>query len=123
MRDAWLQQAPPRGPWTWAERKRQFGVLRVSAGICDTLQRWGGSPDDLEPLLRLVRAIVFANAVHRAAMKRAKWGAGTARDPHHKRTPERPGALHPLLDLVERVIADLERLIQVALIPLQQPAR
>ena len=24
MRDAWLREAPPRGPWTWAELKRQF---------------------------------------------------------------------------------------------------
>jgi hypothetical protein len=45
-------------------------------------------------------------------MKRAKWGAGTARDPHHKRTPEKPGALRPLLDIVERVISDLEELIR-----------
>jgi len=45
-------------------------------------------------------------------MKRAKWAAGTARDPHHKLTPEEPGALRPLLDIVERVISDLERLSQ-----------
>jgi hypothetical protein len=45
-------------------------------------------------------------------MKRAKWAAGTARDPHHKLTPEEPGALRPLLDIGERVISDLEHLIQ-----------
>ncbi len=116
MRDAWLQKATPRGPWTWAELKRQFRALRVPAAecktLCKTLQQWGASPDDLEPLLRLVRDIVLSNAVHRAAMKRAKWAAGTARDPHYKLTPEKPGALRSLLDIVERVIADLERLIQ-----------
>lgn len=112
MRDSWLQKARPRGPWTWAELKRQFGVLRVPAHICRTVRQWGASPDDLEPLLRLLRGIVLSNAVHRAAMKRAKWAAGTARDPHHKLTPEEPGALRPLLDIVERVISDLEHLIQ-----------
>jgi len=60
----------------------------------------------------MVRDIVFSNAVHRAEAKRVKWTAGTARDPHHKFTPEEPGALRPLLDIVERVISDLERLIQ-----------
>jgi hypothetical protein len=43
-------------------------------------------------------------------MKGAKWAAGTARDPHYKRTPEEPGALRPLLDIVDRVISDLEHL-------------
>ncbi len=92
--------------------KRHFRVLRVPAHICETLRQWGAAPDDLAPLLRLVRVIVVSNAVHRAEIKRATWAAGTARDPHYKRTPEKPGALRPLLDIVERVIADLERLIQ-----------
>jgi len=92
--------------------KRQFRVLRVPAHVCETLQRWGASPDDLKPLLRLVRVIVVSNAVHRAELKRATWAAGTARDPHYKLRPEKPGALHPLLDIVERMIADLESLIQ-----------
>ncbi len=112
MRDAWLHKVTPRRPWTWAELKRHFRVLGVPAHVCETFQEWGGSPDDLAPLLRLVSAIVFSNAVHRAELKRARWAAGMARDPHYKRTPEKPGALHPLLDLVERVIADLKRLIQ-----------
>jgi hypothetical protein len=112
MRDSWLRKATHRGPWTWAELKRDFRALHVSADICETLQQWGASPDDLEPLLRMVRAIVFSNAVHRAAMKRATWAAGASRDPHYKATPEERGALRPLLDVVERVIADLERLIQ-----------
>jgi hypothetical protein len=67
------------------------------------------SLDDLKPLLRLLRAIVVANAVHRAARKGAKRAAGTARDPHYKLKPEEPGALRPLLDIVERVISDLGR--------------
>ncbi len=112
MRDSWLQKATPRGQSTWAELKRQFHALHVPADICETLQRWGASPDDLEPLLRMVRDIVFSNAVHRAEAKRVKWMAGTARDPHHKFTPEEPGALRPLLDIVERVISDLEHLRQ-----------
>jgi hypothetical protein len=37
--------------------------------------------------------------------------AGTARDPHYKLTPEQPGALSPIVNIVERVVADLERLI------------
>ncbi len=114
MRDSWLHKAPPRGPWTWAELKRKFRAFVPAAEcktLCETLQQWGASPDDLEPLLRLVRDIVFSNAVHRAAMKRAKWATGAARDPHYKRTREEPGALRPLLDIVERVISDLERLI------------
>ncbi len=85
MRDAWLQRATPRGPWTWAELKRQFRVFVPaveSKTLCATLRQWGASPEDLEPLLRLVRAIVLSNAAHRA------------------------------LDIVERVIAELERLIQ-----------
>jgi hypothetical protein len=115
MRDAWLRQAPPRGPWTWAERTRQFRAFLPAAqskALCNTLQQWGASPDEVEPLLRLVSDIVLSNAVHRAQMKGAKWAAGTARDPHHKLTPEEPGALRPLLDLVERVISDLDRLTQ-----------
>ena len=92
--------------------KRHFRVLRVPAHICETLRQWGAAPDDLAPLLRLVRVIAVSNAIHRAEMKRATWAAGTARDPHYKLTPEKPGALRPLLDVVEQVIADLERLIQ-----------
>ncbi len=45
-------------------------------------------------------------------MKGVTWAAGTARDPHYKLTPEKPGALRPLRELVERVIAELEQLIQ-----------
>lgn len=111
-RDAWLSKATPRVPWTWAEQKRQFRALRVPADVCETLQRWSVSPSDLAPLLRLVRAIVFSNAVHRGERKHAKWAAGTARDPHYKGTPEEPGALRPLLDIIDRAIVDLEYLIQ-----------
>ena len=115
VRDAWLRTATPRGPRTWAELNRQFRAFLPavqSKTLCATLQQWGASPEDLEPLLRLVRAIVFSNAVYRAALTRATWAAGTARDPHHKLTPEKPGALRPLLELLERVIAELEQLIQ-----------
>jgi hypothetical protein len=115
MRDAWLQAATPRGPWTWAELERQFRAVVPAAEcttLCGALQQWGASPGDLEPLLRLVRALVVSNAVHRAELTRATWAAGTARDPHYKATPEVPGALGPLRDRVERVIAELEQLIQ-----------
>ena len=98
MRDPWLQQGPPRGPWTWAERRHQFRAFLPAAqskALCTTLQQWGASADELEPLLRLVRAIVLSNAVRRAQIKDAKSAAGTARDPHHKLTPEEPGALRP----------------------------
>ena len=37
--------------------------------------------------------------------------AGRARDPHYTRTPEEPGALRPIRQRVDRVVADLERLI------------
>ena len=100
---------------SWAELKRQFGAFVPAAKcktLCKTFQQWGAAPDDLEPLLRLLRAIVLSNAVHRAAMNSAKWAAGTARDPHYKRTPEEPGTLRPLLDIVDRIITDLEHLIQ-----------
>jgi hypothetical protein len=115
VRDAWLRTATPRGPGTWAELKRRFRAFLPAAQsktLCATLQQWGASPEDLAPLLRLVRDITLSNAVHRAELKRGKWAAGTARDPHYEGTPEEPGALRPLRDIVERVISDLERLIQ-----------
>ena len=114
VRDAWLHAATPRGPWTWAELKRQFRAFLPAAEsktLCATLQQWGASPEDLAPLLRLVKDITLSNAVHRAQMNRTTWAAGTARDPHYKLTREVPGVLRPLLDIVERVISDLERLI------------
>src|SRR5712692_1763048 len=114
MRDAWLQKARARGPWTWAELMPQFRALVPAAegkNLFKTLQQWGTSPDQLKPLLRLVRNIVFSNAVHLARMKHAKWAAGKARKPHYNETPEDPGALGPILDIVERVVSDLERLI------------
>jgi hypothetical protein len=120
VRDAWLRTATSRRPWTCAELKRQFRAFLPAAQsetLCATLQQWGASPKDLAPLLRLVRDITLSNAVHRAEMKRRKWAAGTARDPHHEETPEKPGALRPLLDIVERVIPDLERLIQWTFTP------
>jgi hypothetical protein len=100
--------------------KRQFRAFLPTAQsktLCATLKQWGASPEDLEPLLRLVRDITISNAVHRAEMKRGQWAAGRARDPHYKGTPEEPGALRPLLDIVERVISDLERLIQWTFTP------
>lgn len=115
MRDSWLRKGTPRGPWTWAELKRQFRAFLPTVKaktLCATLQQWGASPEHLEPLLRLVRDITLSNAVRRARLTRATWAAGTARDPYHKLTPEEPGALRPLLELVERVIAELEQLIQ-----------
>jgi len=115
--DAWLSMATPRGPSTWPEVKRHFRALRMPDDVCETLQHWGVSPNELKPLLRLVREIVFSNAIHRAAIDRATWAAGMARDPHYNLTPEDPGALRPLLDIVERVIADLERLIQWKFMP------
>lgn len=82
VRDAWLRTATPGGPGTWAELKRQFRAFLPAAQskpLCATLQQWGASPDALQPLLRMIRAIVVSNAVHRAEMKRGKWAAGTAR--------------------------------------------
>jgi hypothetical protein len=113
VRDAWLHAATPRGPWTWAELKRQFRAFLPAAEsktLCATLQQ--SSPEDLAPLLRLVKDITLSNAVHRAQMNRTTWAAGTARDPHYKVAREVPGALRPLREIVERVIAELEQLIQ-----------
>jgi hypothetical protein len=107
MRD----HAAPRRPSTWAQQKRQFRALHVPADVYDTLQRWVASPVELEPVLRLIRNIVLSNAIHRARGKLRRWAAGAARDPHHKQTPELPGALRPILDRVEGMIGDLERLI------------
>ena len=109
MRDRWLTQAARR-PSTWIQLKQQFRALRVPADVYTTLQRWVASPVELEPLFRLVRDLVFANAVHRARGKHRKWAAGAARDPHYQLTPETPGALRPILDVLDGVIADLERL-------------
>jgi hypothetical protein len=114
-RDRWLQEAASRDPWTWAERRHQFRAFlppAQSKALCKTLEQWGASADELEPLFRLVRAIVLSNLAHRGQIKGAKWAAGTARDPHHKLTLEEPGALRPLLDLVKLVISDLDRLTQ-----------
>jgi hypothetical protein len=111
MRDAWLRQGAPRGPRTWAQQQRWFRALRVPGEVFETVQRWAGSPDQLEPLLRLLRDMVVSNAVHRARTKDARFAAGTARDPHHKRVPEQPGVLSPIMAIVERLVKDLERLI------------
>jgi hypothetical protein len=90
---------------------RQLQTLRVPKDVCQTLQQWAASPAVLDPLLRLIRDIVGSNAVHRALMTEARRAAGRARDPHYARTPEEPGALRPLRELLDRVVADLERLI------------
>jgi hypothetical protein len=111
MRDSWLQRGARRDRRTSADQMRQLRVLRVPKDVCQTLQQWAASPATLEPLLRLIRAIVFANAVHRARMTEGRRAAGRARDPHYARTPEEPGALRPLREVVDRVVADLERLI------------
>jgi hypothetical protein len=86
-------------------------MLRIPDEIAETLQQWAASPAMLEPLLRLIRAIAFPNAVHRARTTQARWAAGRARDSHYAGTLEEPGALRPLRDLVDGVVADLERLI------------
>jgi hypothetical protein len=114
MRDAWLRTGTPRGMWTWAKLERQFRAFVPAAQtktLCATLRHSGASPKNLAPLLRLITDITLSNAVHRAQMNRVKWAAGTARDAHYKATPEVPGALRPLLEIVERVIVDLEQLI------------
>jgi hypothetical protein len=111
MRDSWLQRGARRDRRTSADQMRQLRVLRVPKDVCQTLQPWATSPAMLEPLLRLIRAIVFSNAVHRARMTEGRRAAGQARDPHYGRTPEEPGALRPIRELVDRVVADLERLI------------
>jgi hypothetical protein len=111
MGDSWLRQGARRGGRTSAEQRRQFRVLRIPDEVGETLQQWAASPAKLEPLLRLIRAIVLANAVHPARTMQARRAAGRARDPHYARTKEEPGALRPLRELVDRVVADLERLI------------
>jgi hypothetical protein len=111
MRDSWLQRGARRDRRTSAEQARQLRALRVPKDVCQTLQQWAGSPETLDPLLRLIRAIVVSNAVHQARTTQARRAAGRARDPHYARTPEEPGALRPLRELVDRVVADLERLI------------
>jgi len=90
---------------------RQLQALGVPKDVCQTLQQCAASPATLEPLRRLISGIVFSNAVHRARTTQARRAAGRARDPHYGRTPEAPGALRPLRELVDRVVADLERLI------------
>jgi hypothetical protein len=90
---------------------RQLQALGVPKDVCQTLQQCAASPATLEPLRRLISGIVFSNAVHRARTTQARRAAGRARDPHYGRTPEEPGALRPLRELVDRVVADLERLI------------
>ena len=111
MRDSGLRQGTRRRARTWADQKRQFRALRVPDEVVDTIQPWAGAPDKVQPLLRLVREIFFSNAVHRARTKSARVVAGAARDPHYKQRPEQPGVLSPLLKIVDRVVADLERLI------------
>ena len=111
MRDSWLQRGPRRGRPTSAEQRRQFRVLRIPDEVCETLQQWAASPATLEPLLRLIRDIFFSNAVHKGHMAQVRWLAGWARDPHYTGKPEEPGALRPIRELVDRVVADLERLI------------
>src|SRR3989441_2833064 len=112
MRDSWLLKSVPLGPRRWAELKRQFRAFGVPAEVCETLQRWGPPPEEIEPVLRLVRKIVSGNAIHHGRMRQLKWVTGQARDPHYKETPEESGALRPILKIVERVLSDLERLIE-----------
>jgi len=78
--------------------------------VISTLERWVTSPEQVRPLARLIRGMIFANAYYDAQQKWARWAAGTARDPHHKQSPEDPGALGPLRKLVDEVIANLETL-------------
>jgi hypothetical protein len=111
MRDSWLRRGAQRDRRTSADQMRQLRVLRVPKDVCQTLQQWAASPATLDPLLRLIRDIVFSNAVHRARTTQVRRAAGRARDPHYKQTPEEPGALRPLRELVDRVVADLDRLI------------
>src|SRR5262245_32465694 len=110
MQDPWLEKGARRSPRSSAEVSRAFRALRVPQNVITALQRWAASPEQMKPLLRLIRDIVLSNAVHRARMKGAGWAAGAARDPHYKLTQEKTGALSPVLELVDRVIADLEEL-------------
>ena len=109
MRDPWLQRGARRR--TSAEQTSQLRVLRIPNEVRETLQQWAASPAALEPLLRLIRAIVFSNAAHLARTTQARRAAGRARDPHYAHTPEEPGVLRPVRERVDRVVADLERLI------------
>jgi len=109
MRDPWLQRGARRR--TSAEQTSQLRVLRIPNEVRETLQQWATSPAALEPLLRLIRDILFSNAVHQAHMTGARRIAGRARDPHYKQTLEEPGVLWPIRQRVDRVVADLEWLI------------
>src|SRR5262245_34360654 len=110
MQDPWLRKGSRHGPRSWTELERTLRSLRVPKTVVTMLRRWNASPEHAEPVVRLIRDIVFTNAVYRAQLKGARWAAGTARDPHVKETPEIPGALGPVLARVERTIADLEAL-------------
>jgi hypothetical protein len=111
MRDPWLQRGARRSGQTSADQMRQLQKLRMPKDVRETLQQWAASPAALEPLLRLIRAIVVSNAAHLARAKQARRIAGRARDPHYKQTPEEPGVLWPIRQRVDRVVADLEWLI------------
>jgi hypothetical protein len=115
MRDPWLQRGARRR--TSAEHTSELRVLRIPDAVRETLQLWAASPAALEPLLRVIRAIVVSNAAHQARTAQARRAAGRARDPHYAHTPEEPGVLRPIRDLVDRVVADLERLITWQFVP------
>src|SRR5262245_8388870 len=111
MRDSWLQQGTRRRARPWADQKRQFRALRVPDEVVDIIQPWAGAPDKVQPLLRLLRDIAFSHAVHQARTKDARVVAGAARDPHYTLRPEQPGALRTLVEIVNRGVADRQRLI------------
>jgi len=108
--DRWLHKEAPRGSRSGEKVYGELRAVRVPQRVISTLERWVTSPEQVRPLARLIRGMIFANAYYDAQQKRARWAAGTARDPHYKQSPEDPGALGPLRKLVDEVIAKLETL-------------
>src|SRR5215831_2878741 len=107
--DRWLYKEAPRG----SRSEKGYGELRavrVPPRVISTLKEWGTSQEQLRPLARLIRDMLFAYAYYHAQQTQPRWAAGTAREPHYKQIPENPGALGPLRKRLDEVIANLETL-------------
>jgi len=93
--DRWLHKKAPRGSRSAEKVYGELRAMRVPPRVISTLEGWGTSPEQVRPLARLIRGMIFAKVYYDAQQKRARWAAGTARDPHYKQSPEDPGALGP----------------------------
>src|SRR5215831_17647439 len=117
--DRWLHKEAPRGSRSGEKGYGELRAVRVPPRVISTLKGWVTSPEQVRPLARLIRDMLFANAYYHAQQKQARWAAGAARDPHYKQSPEDPGALGPLRRLVDEVIASLETLIDWPFPPIE----